>query len=417
MNLKRLLTDTIYLLLSTVILKVIVFLSNIYIANSLGAEFFGKYGISLSTANMIGIFAGLGLSMTIVKYVAEFSNSGRELSYYISSSYMIGLVLSITISSILYFKAGYITSKFFDNTSLTPYIKFASFIVLSNSILALNTGVLQGLGKFKEIFISNILLSIVIIPLYYFSIKSGDLKNILIVTLSVSIIDNIFKGILVVINLKYRNVKITKFPIIYIKNVLSFAIPTLLSGICFLPFLWYSKSILIKGNNGLFQSGLFDAAYQWITIIMLITGAVASAIFPMLSRNNNDFIATYKVGMLYSLIIPIALIVIIFPFRNLISSFYGPDFDELKTLIPLALTVSVFFSLWSVMSKVSSAKGKPWQVFVGNLVWCGCMYTGADYYIKGEGVHGLLLIMLYSWVSVCVYFFIQNYFVLRRCDD
>ncbi|MFA0518963.1 oligosaccharide flippase family protein [Vibrio sp. 10N.222.55.E8] len=414
MNFQRLISDSVYSLISTLVLKAVVFISSIIIARIFGPEEFGRYGIVISTVNMVMIFASLGLGMTLTKYVAENKNNPCLLSNYVMGSISIGLVLSTIISVCLYAFSTELAVYFFHDETLSHLMRFSAFMVFSNCFIGLSVGALQGFREFKSLFYSNVFTAVLLMALLFLTLPNGTVNDVLHAMLISSIFDNITKFSILVCCLRKYNYKFIIPTLAVYKRVTSFAVPTLLNGICFLPFLWYSKTLLVIGDNGLYQAGLFDAAYQWLTLIMLITGAISTAIFPVLSKNNSDFIKVYKFGILTSITIPLLLVIVIYPLRIYIANLYGPGYEELIDLIPVSIIITVFYSAWSVMSKVSSAKGKPWQVFFGNIIWGGVIYIfGSDFVSKG-GALELLKLMLIAWVVVCVYFSLQNFIVLKR---
>lgn len=414
MNFRRLISDSVYSLISSLVLKAVVFISSIIIARIFGPEEFGKYGIVISTVNMVMIFASLGLGMTLTKYVAEYKDDPYRLSSYVIGSISIGLGLSTIISVCLYALSTDLAIYFFHDETLSPLLKFSALMVFSNCFIGLSVGALQGFRQFKLLFYSNVLIAVLLTALLLLALHNGTVNDVLHAMLLSSVFDNFIKfSILAYCLKKYKYSFVIPTLAVY-KKIISFAVPTLLNGICFLPFLWYSKTLLVIGDKGLYQAGLFDAAYQWLTLIMLLTGAISTAIFPVLSKNNNDFIKVYKFGLLTSIIIPFLLVVIIYPLRVQISDLYGPGYEELMDLIPISIVISIFYSAWSVMSKVSSAKGKPWQVFFGNIIWGAVIYIFGSYSISEGGALELLRLMLSAWIIVCVYFTIQNFIVLKR---
>ena len=72
--------DTAYSFLSSIVLKITIFILTIFIARELGANEFGKYGIAISTSNMILIFASMGLGVTSIKFITSSLDNHQNLS-------------------------------------------------------------------------------------------------------------------------------------------------------------------------------------------------------------------------------------------------------------------------------------------------------------------------------------------------
>ena len=67
------------------------------------------------------------------------------------------------------------------------------------------------------------------------------------------------------------------------RAVVRFSIAALLSSLATMPAFWIARVWLVRGPDGFFQAGLFEAANKWALALLFLPTAVAAAQLPMLS--------------------------------------------------------------------------------------------------------------------------------------
>jgi O-antigen/teichoic acid export membrane protein len=412
--------DTAYSFFSSIVLKVAMFVLTIIIAKELGANEFGKYGIAISTSNMILIFSSMGLGITSIKFITSSIDSNQELSKYSTIIEFCSVVSSLLLCILTIIFSTNIAIIFFKDTTLVNIIVISAFLMLTNSLIGIRTSMLQAISKFDMVFYTNLSSSLILILgiSVLINLDLESVTNFLYLLLSIQILDYLFKSAIYYHWYFNSGKYITKFEILDLIPIFKFSIPSMLNGVCFMPVFWYTKTLLVENSGNLSNLGLFDAAFQWLSIVMIVTGAISTVALPAMIKNKrkNTFKKIYSIFLSLSIIIPIVITLIIPHLGSYIDLLYGASFSGLSEMVNLCLYISIFYSGWSIMSKVSTIEGKQWTVFFCNVLWSLSMLLFTPYLIDIYKVKGLFLSMLVSWAFVFFLYSIHNIIYFRKVE-
>jgi len=330
---KKILKSSLFLIIGNSIGRLAIFLANIFAARILSQEEFGQFSMIRNTISSIeGLISGT-LGSTVIKQVAQFSNEEKEnISYILSTIFILNITIAFIVSLFIFFGADFIVEKFLlNNTNLINGLDIGIFIWIATTFSTLIQNILIGLEEFKKLAILSIISSSISIPLIFILIYFFQFNGALFGIVSYFSFDFIIKYIYY----KKFNYKI-KFEIQIFKKqskeLLLFSTPLLLAVLINSFTFWYARIIIINETNSFEEIALFDAAFQWLTIIMIITGATTSVVLPMLSKNlsnkkelSNVFITNLYVNLSISILISIifflSFFVTIFILTWLVSGF------------------------------------------------------------------------------------------------
>ena len=214
---------------------------------------------------------------------------------------------------------------------------------------------------------------------------------------------------------KHNDVKIYYVAALSVwKLLIKFSLPALMSGILVTPVIWYCNTLLVNQENGYDQMAIFDAANQWMAIIMFIPAAVSQVTLPILSKYSHEsskFNKVFKVNLVLNIGITAFVAIIISIVSPMIMNLYGKDFTVGSTVLMLLAIASIFISANNIIGKVIASKSKMWVGFFLNLLWAIVHITTAHYFINiGMGAHGLALTFVLSYIfhSITQFIFIRN---------
>ncbi|CAK2010421.1 oligosaccharide flippase family protein [Vibrio crassostreae] len=412
--------DTAYSFLSSIVLKITIFILTIFIARELGANEFGKYGIAISTSNMILIFASMGLGVTSIKFITSSLDNHQNLSKNTSVIEFLSVITSILLCLLTIIFSTQIATVFFKDVTLVDIIVMSAFLMLTNSLIGIRTSMLQAISKFNIVFYTNLAASLLLLfgigSLIILGLES--VKNFLYLMITIQVIDYLSKSIIYYRWYLSHGNNIIRFDCSDLIPILKFSIPSMLNGICFMPVFWYTKTLLVQSSGDLTNLGLFDAAYQWLTIVMIATGAISTVALPSMIKykRKNQFKKVYSIFLTLSITIPLVISLVAPFFGSHIENLYGDSFSGLSEMVNICLYISIFYSAWSIMSKVSTIEGKQWTVFSCNVVWSVIMLLITPYLIDMYNAKGLLLSILFSWVFVFVLYTIHNIIYFKRVE-
>ncbi|MDD2451119.1 MAG: oligosaccharide flippase family protein [Sulfurovum sp.] len=418
--LKKILNHSFWLLIGNSIGRLAMFLANIFAARMLPQEVFGQFTMIRSTILMFeGLTSGV-LSSTSTKKIAEADHIDKnELPLIISTLFIVDIIIASILMSLIVLNAKFIVATFFiDSVNLVTALYFGAFLLLATSLSSLTQSILIGFEAYKKLAVISIMVSIGMIPVIFSLIYIFGLYGALFGIASYYLCDFIFKV--------YHLKSITK-ELQYtfsmsdiwnkIKVVMSFSLPLFvtitMSSIAF----WYVRVLLVNQTNEFESIAIFDASFQWLTIIMIITGATTNVALPILSKaigSQSRSVVKNILGlnMLINMMIAVIIASIFIIFSKNIMSIYGKNYIEgYNILIILALT-SIVFTTSSMFNKYMIAHNNLSVILVNTIFSIIILFIvfviGFNYSVKG------LAWSFFAFYSFSTFFYLLVYLLLNR---
>jgi O-antigen/teichoic acid export membrane protein len=367
--------------------------ASIIAARLLGKGVFGELGIVQSTTNMYGTFGQLG-GLTAVKHVAEFRNNDpARAGRMIAMSILVALASGSTMCA-----AMVLTSRWAAQSLAAPHLQF----VLATSALALllilineaQDGVLSGFEAFKRRSAVQITMAIAGFPLaivgvYFFGLIGAVWGLIASQALQAVLTFRAIQkeALLAGVPIRWRHAGKE------IGILATFSLPTICSGAVYVPSMWIANMILVNGQDGYAEMGIFSAADRWRTAILFLPLLLGSVTLPMLARLRGEaatekYHALLRTNIKLSALTSLAVALPIALMAPWIMARFGPGFaDGSWVLVTLCSTSVVFAAYWIVGQSLVS-RGHVWTMFRFNLGWATILLTSA-WLLRGQGAQGL----------------------------
>ena len=366
----RLVKDSFWALFGNIIAKGLTLAAGIIVARFLGKETFGEYGIIKNTLMSIAVFSTFGLGYTATKYVAEFKNSNPEsLRTIFIYSQKITLLISGLMAFGLFLSAQYVADIVLEAAHLKLPLRLVSFWIVFNAITTMQIGILAGFGAFKQMARINTVVGILTFILSLILTFYWELNGALTALLISQIINWALNYQLANTFLpKKKNIILTDKSLL--KDMLNFSLPVALQEAVFSTTSWLCYLLLIKyASYG--DVGLYSAAMQWNAIILFIPSVLRNVVLSHLSESNNNHVKNnqiLKIILLFNFVVTSIPIIIIYVFSSFISNMYGNTFQELNTIIKVAVFSSIFMSMSNDYIQAIMAKGRNWMMFYIKLI-------------------------------------------------
>lgn len=255
-------------------------------ARLLSQEQFGQVAIIQSTVGMFGPIAGLGLSMTITKFLAECrildpARAGRIMAL----SFTVAATAGLLMTAALLLLAPELAEKGLASPRLTRPLMQASGLLFLGVIEAVQLGALTGLEAFARIARLSALNGVLSIPvvalLAYAEGVTGAIAG-LTIALAWSCTLN---GIMLRAECRKWGIRPSFSGWRSEKHVLfMFSLPSYLSGIVVAPITWMTSALLVKQSGGLVEMALFSAADRFRYLLIFLPISVSRIAVPTLSR-------------------------------------------------------------------------------------------------------------------------------------
>lgn len=369
---KKILSSSLWLLIGNSIGRLAMFLANIFAARMLSQEAFGQFVMIRNTISSIeGLISGT-LGSTVIKQVAQSSHEEKEnLPYILSAIFILNIIIAFIISIFIFFGADFIVEKFLlNNTNLVNALYIGIFILITTTFSTLMQNILIGLEEFRKLATLSIITSSISIPMIFLLIYFFQFYGALFGVVFYFGFDFIMKY------LYYKKFSYkTKFEIQKFKSqsksILVFIFPIFLTFLINGFSFWYARILLINKTNSFEEIAIFDAAFQWLTIIMIITTATTNVVLPKLSKldiKNQEKKRIFFIGLIINFTISFLISMLFILFSKEIMSIYGNNYiNGFETLNILAIT-SILFTISLYLNRFNISNNKSWILFIGTSI-------------------------------------------------
>lgn len=406
-----------WLFVGTTVYQLLTFIAYVAVARLLGKVGYGEFGMILSTVGMLGIFAGMGLSLTATKHVAEFrlkdpARSGRIIGMSSITASISGGITAL----ILLFISPYLATHTINAPHLVSELRIGCGLLFFGAVNGAQLGALSGLEAFQTIAKVNLIRGISNFLAIFVGVYFWALPGAVGATVVSGAISWLAYHIALRIETKSANIPVSfrnifsELPLLW-----SFSVPAFLGSALVGPVLWGARAMLANQVDGYAQLGIFAAAQSVMTAIRNLPTLTSKVSLPILSQHYADEDKSQYKMILWKLIKLYALgcIIITLPLcllSRLIMSIYGKGFDE-GAMVLCILTVGT--SLWiinTVAGQAITSSGKMWWGFLLNALWAISLLLCSALMVSRFGAVGLALAFMiaYSlhslWTGFYVYF-------------
>lgn len=364
----RLFKDSFWALTGSVINKGLALLAGIIIARLLGKEAYGEYGMIKNTLLYIAVFSTFGLGFTATKVVAQATEDARSLCTIYRASTIISLCFS-GFMAMLVFTFSHPLANYLEDPEISMTLKYTAVTIVLNSLVTVQTGIMAGLKKFKDIarvnFVVGLLTFIFSVILTYYH----GLEGAIIALLITNFLNCLFNQYVI------RKAKLTSYRVSIvelkrqIRSLVRFSTPIAIQESTYSVTYWLSILLLVKlSDYG--ELGLYSAATQWAGAILFIPSVLQNVVLSYLSesteRDNHQRLL--KRMLWINLIITLIPFIFVLLFSKLIVSFYGSGYEELWIVLIVSVATTVVRCLVQVYIQEYIAIGKTWMLCFIRLV-------------------------------------------------
>lgn len=366
-------------LIGNVVSRGLSLLTSVVIARFIGKVGFGEFGIVQSTVLMLGTFAGLGIGITATKYIAEYRNSDpTRAGKILSLSLLVATLSGSTLSLMLLYFAPELATISLAAPHLTPLLRLAAVLLLSETINGALTGSLAGFESFRVIARVNFIAALVTLPVAIIGTWLTGLQGAVFGLIAFSLSNCLLNFCAL------RTICVSNRIILSISGCLEewkvlwhYSIPSFLSCVMVGPVTWLCNSMLVKQTNGYAEMGIFNAANQWRNLLLMLPSIFSSIALPMLSSfstdESNNFSKIIDLNQRVSILATVPLVTFLMFLGDLILRMYGKDFSEGYPVIVAILSGMAISSIGSAAGAAIQAQGRMWLGALMNFTW-GTVY-------------------------------------------
>lgn len=380
-------------------------LASILVARLLGKEGFGQLGILQSTVDMFGTVAGFGMGLTSTKYVAEYrSKDAEKAGRIIAMSSVVAWVCGGIGAVVLALLSPWLAKNAIAAPQLASLLRVTSISLVFGAVSGAQVGALSGFEAFRKIAYINVVAGVLT---FIFRVSGAVTMGLegavygMLLAQAAGCGINFFalRGIVRKAGIPIRLRGFWKESSVLWK----FSLPTVLGSLVALPATWVCSAMLVNQRNGYAEMGLFNAANQWLFVILFLPSLMGQAAMPVLfeqlSLGNHRKAAKVFTALVRINAIVLAPLALVGCFSKVIMSFYGPGFASGWPTMLLTLLTAGIMAVQMPAGYVLAAKNKMWLTLVMNAGW-GVTFIGLNFLLLHWGAEGMASARL---GAVCVH--------------
>jgi O-antigen/teichoic acid export membrane protein len=381
--------------LSKIILTIVTFITNIFIARAIGAEGIGNYALIVTSGVLLSAFFSFGLESSLLYFSSNNSDCRRELFHYSM------IYVTFTSASLLLLYSFADSLGIYNNSNAYYIILVMTTYMLQSMIVSIKIGSGKLVKVNKTLIFCNLLCVLFVSFISSFlevSYKSIVIAYVLVTGLTVLILISQFK---VTSSKNSDN--------LVIKEIFQYAIKSYLANISGilrlrLPIIILASFVLSD------QVGIYSVAQTFNESVYIFPVVLSSMIIPMLSNmdknEQQDLALKYaKFSLFFSFILVIFINSLAFFF---IIPIYGQEFADSVELLLIMSPSIIFFSISKILMAYFFGIKKPeycsFSEFITMIISTGLLLIfTAKYGVQGTAVSVLLSSMLLCGVVMTIF--------------
>lgn len=396
----KLFRDSFWALFGNSIGKVLALLLGIILANLLGSEDFGKYGLIKNSLFYLSICSTFGLGITGTKYIAQYKEEKNKINNICHDILTISVFTSGFIAITILIFAEKLT-YLLEMGNMSNILRLSSIAIIFNAINSAQTGILSGFKEFKTISNYNLITGVFTfisgtIFTYFWSLDGA------IIALGLSYVVNYF------LNAHTLNKIRREFPkkegvLDYKVQMLKFSLPLAMQEGLLALSSWSIIVVLVKLAS-YSDYGVYSAAHQWTAAISFIPAILKNVTLSYLSDQQSNKRVIVKKMIFVNLISSGSFFVIIFIFSGFIARWYGDSFVGVKPVLNILVFSSILGTMGSVFIQELISKSKNWLSFSITFIKSIIILAVSIWLIKMIGISGAFAIAFGDLSANIIYF-------------
>lgn len=390
------------------------FLTNIAVANLLGREIFGQYGMIQSTLmTFVGVAQAAG-GITATRYVAEFratdrERAGRVLGLCTLTTAVTGLVSTCLILVCTPWLAGTTLRASF----LARPLQIGAATVFFTVVNAYQMGALAGLESYREWALANGIQGPAQLAICSFLAWRWGLQGAIVGLLATAVIRWLALHVALVREGKRQGIHVRYSALWQERTILCrFAIPAALSSLSAAPAIWLGNTFLIRQPGGYSQLALFSAALNLKNVVLflpMLMNNVGTSLLNNHRGESNRFqyrkIFWTNATLTLSAVLGGGIFVGIF--RDYLLRLYGKTFPEGREVLLLLLCAAVIETLAMSFYQIIQSEEKMWLSLFGVMLPRDIALVAFAYWLTPMyGAAGLGVSYVLAWIlcSTVIFF-------------
>lgn len=335
---EKIFTNSAWLFSAQAIVKVIAFIYTIFLAAALGVEQFGLYITALAYFSLFSSVTDFGFNRFLIR---EGAKSPQKLSEYLQTV----LLTRITLTSVFFALISVLLYWLDSDVKRVNLVALALLAVVPQAIAFTLDAALVAEEKMRVSAVGFVILSLANLIIGYSLIQSGAGSTGAVIAVGLSQL--FYSGVLFIFLHRTGFGWQNKVYWQHLKEIAKGSLPYGILGILGLVY-FRIDALLLTYLKGSYEAGIYGVAFRFLEAVVFIPSALATALFPVLSRLHQQDTAQIKKLYFSSLkIIGLISLVIMMIFLGvlpwLINLALPQYLESIAVLRVLSLTIPFMF--------------------------------------------------------------------------
>lgn len=406
----RLMRGVFYSSLSSVFAQGIGFATTIATARILGSSGFGIFGLVTTTVATAGLFAGMGLGLTLTRHLAALRDEQpQRAGTQLGLGLLVALVSGGSYAAALFLLAEPLALWVLHTPQLAGYLRVAALQLLFATGSGVMLGALSGLESFRDVAIGNCvkaMINMVALPgaALLWGVEGAVVGSTAGAALGFAVDSLVLRRALRSwgIRLRFHGIRAE------VGVLRNFTLPAFLASAMVGPGVWAAAAILANQPQGYAALGVFTMALTFQRLLQTVAAIVDTSLLPLLcSREGRGSDRLQRLNVLATWIVGSVVAVPLLALPEVIGWVGGPDYGGERARQTLALVV--LFTCIGIykqgLTRALVAEGKMWWAFLSGLQWALALIGGTWVLTRyGLGEVGLALAYTLTWATNIVLF-------------
>ncbi|MEW6223966.1 MAG: oligosaccharide flippase family protein [Chloroflexota bacterium] len=409
-------------LASAVAMQGAMMVASVLMARILGVERYGQVALINVTVGMLGVFAGLGLSLTATKTVAELRSVDPPrlaralvlLDRCVITSVSAAAALMVVLAPV-------IATAVLGAPEMVELLRLGAVLLLLNEFAGVQTGMLAGFEAFRAVArIALVRATVTVAACAGGALVAGSVGAVVGLILAAGAA--VLLGRLTLRRLRIREGVdrpegrlMAEFPILW-----RFTLPAFISIVFVGPVAWIGSLLLASQPGGFAELGVFNAAAQWRTPVLLFPNVISQTALPIMA----SLAATGEIGRLRRVLVgsiaastAIAASIggVLILLQGFVMGLYGEGFADSGDVLAVVAVTGIVVAVGIPIGPLLAAVGRMWLGALTNVAGAIVFVGTAVVLISGGGgAMGLAMAYLLAWIANGAWALVAAWFVLRR---
>jgi len=398
-----------FLVAGNVLANLILALGLFVIGRLLGPEQYGLYSLAFVLPTFLLLFVDLGINPALIRYCASFCAKGQErrAAKFLKYGLLFEIAVALIVFTFSFTFSDYLATYLLNRPDAGFYIRMvsltipfqvafatlnASFVALSKMKSAALTTTLQAATKV------SVSIGLILLAFGVTGAIAGQVASYVVASII---------GAVILFSVYYRklnkNNHETAKPGEIFRTLVTYGFPLYIAAILggFVP---QYQGIVLAWFTSNTEIGNLKATTNLLTIVGMITGPIATTLFPAFSKldpEGNDIKRFFQISLKYTtlLIVPAAILLLLFS-EEIVNIAYGTSYASAPFFLSVYSTSFLMVSLGSlVLSSFFNGTGNTKTTFKMLIVSLALIVPLTPILTYSYGVIGLIVAHLVS--SLC----------------